>query len=291
MRKILALLFLTAIFISVGVAQPLFPSQSMSTSGDTMTATFRGPANLRMLVTGAPYSADQVNEHTQTLADGTHINQNNNTQHLFRDSQGRTRTERPFGPQMATPMGQSGPALTVIEIADPVAQVAYLLDEQNKVAHRVPLNVGPPVRVPGAARALPPPPVAGPAGGGGGRVSMATGGVVMPGQQAVRPENSNDKLGTQTIEGVVAEGTRHTTTWPIGSQGNDRPMTDVSETWYSAELKMTVLSKYSSARNGDNVTRLINISRAEPNPTLFQPPPEYSVVDDKDSVTMTLTRQ
>ena len=68
-------------------------------------------------------------------------------------------------------------------------------------------------------------------------------------------------------------------------------MTDTSETWYSQELRMMVLSKSTSARSGDNITRLANISRAEPNPGLFQSPPDYTVVDDKDSVTMTLKRQ
>src|SRR5581483_4975140 len=45
-------------------------------------------------VTGAPYSAQQVMEHTQTLGDGTHIVQTPRTTLVFRDSQGRVRIER-----------------------------------------------------------------------------------------------------------------------------------------------------------------------------------------------------
>ena len=95
----------TVILGSISSAQqPVFPSMSMSGTGDTMTVTFRGPARFMMPVTGNPYSADQISEHTQTLSDGTHITQNNTTQHLFRDSQGRTRTERPM---MMGPIGQN----------------------------------------------------------------------------------------------------------------------------------------------------------------------------------------
>ena len=46
-------------------------------------------------VTGAPYSADEVVERVQTLADGTHLSTTSTTK-KYRDSLGRTRTERPM---------------------------------------------------------------------------------------------------------------------------------------------------------------------------------------------------
>ncbi len=88
------------------------------------------------VVTGAPYSATEVTEHTQTLADGTHITQKPRTTLMFRDSQGRTRTERPmFGGPYG---GDGGP--TMIQIQDPVAGFQYTLDQQDHVAHRVALT-------------------------------------------------------------------------------------------------------------------------------------------------------
>jgi hypothetical protein len=43
---------------------------------------------------------------------------------------------------------------------------------------------------------------------------------------------------------------------------------------------MDVLTRRSDPRNGDTVTKLVNISRAEPNHALFEPPADYKVVED-----------
>jgi hypothetical protein len=51
---------------------------------------------------------------------------------------------------------------------------------------------------------------------------MATNGQMT---EIVRPQMTAEKLASQTIEGVLVEGTRQTTTWPVGAQGNDRAIT------------------------------------------------------------------
>jgi len=88
-----------------------------------------GPLNR---VTGQPFSAQEETETVQTLADGTHIT--NGTQKVmhYRDSLGRTRTER-------TPMqalrfiAASAPAPPVfIEIADPVGGYRYSFDSNSQ---------------------------------------------------------------------------------------------------------------------------------------------------------------
>lgn len=89
------------------------------------------------------------------------------------------------------------------------------------------------------------------------------------------------------MEGVTVEGRRITTTIPVGMQGNDRPLVSTTETWRSPELNMIVLSKNSDPRNGETITRLTNITLGDPDPMLFQPPPDYTIVDDKDSSTIT----
>ncbi len=48
------------------------------------------------VVTGAPYSAQAVTEHTQTLPDGNTIH-TTTTANVYRDSQGRTRREQEIG--------------------------------------------------------------------------------------------------------------------------------------------------------------------------------------------------
>src|SRR5882757_7621744 len=74
---------------------------------------------------GHPYSADQVTERVQTLADGTRITQSPQTTKFYRDSAGRTRTEYIFTPPPGSVMAR-GPS--IIQIADPVAGYHYTLN-------------------------------------------------------------------------------------------------------------------------------------------------------------------
>jgi hypothetical protein len=74
-------------------------SASLDTSAGTshLTMRFRAESFGGSTITGAPYSAEEVDENQQTLADGTHITQLMPTVKKYRDSMGRTRTERqPF---------------------------------------------------------------------------------------------------------------------------------------------------------------------------------------------------
>ena len=106
-------------------------------------------------------------------------------------------------------------------------------------------------------------------------VPMTVGGgvVAWPGDAEVNQES----LGTQSIEGVMAEGTRLTLTIPAGKIGNERPIVTVNERWYSQELQTVVLTKNSDPRMGETTYRLTNINRSEPDPSLFQVPADYTV--------------
>jgi hypothetical protein len=96
-----------------------------------------------------------------------------------------------------------------------------------------------------------------------------------------KPAPKSESLGKQMIEGVNAEGTRTSTTLEAGAIGNDRPIQISSESWYSTELQTLVKSVHNDPRTGEEVFRLINVSRAEPPSTLFQVPGEYQIVDQK----------
>jgi hypothetical protein len=234
-----------------------------------------------MTVTGAPYSAQRVSEHVQVAADGTRFTTNNQQETIYRDSQGRTRTERPMmaGPIMSTNPQLDGPLL--VEILDPVAGVGYTLDTQNKVAHRYTLEAQP-----GRATAA----VAGGGGGGGGRAGSTFAVATAPGtpmpaaiagpNNVRRPDMQREDLGTQMIEGVLAKGDRFVQTWPAGSQGNDRPFQTTSENWMSQDLKMSILNRNVDPRNGESTMKLINIRLSEPPSTLFAPPADYQIVDE-----------
>ena len=68
-----------------------------------ISVNFPAPAEF-VPVIGAPYSGEVIQEHAQTLADGTHVAQRQ-TRKVFRDGQGRTRSERPLAivPEGAAP--------------------------------------------------------------------------------------------------------------------------------------------------------------------------------------------
>ena len=80
------------------------------------------------------------------------------------------------------------------------------------------------------------------------------------------------------MEGLVVHGTKTTTTIPTCAQGNDRPITRVSEQWVSDEMKLTVVSKYFDPRSGESTIFLKNLQRSEPDISLFQVPPDYTLV-------------
>ena len=223
-------------------------------------------------ITGRLYSAEQILERVQTLGDGTHINQTTQQVKFYRDSAGRTRTEHIYSPPPGAVMA-SIPSM--IQIADPVAGYRYTLDSRNQIARRLPWQPQQTVMRGREISSVNAQPKSAPSanGAGTGAVSAAN---VRP-----RPEISNESLGTQTIEGIVAEGRRTTMTYPVGSFGNDRPVTTVTETWMSPDLKIMVLSKSSDPRFGESTTKLTNISQAEPDPALFQVPAEYSIVDEQ----------
>jgi hypothetical protein len=96
--------------------------------------------DLRSVVTGAPYSAIAVMEHTQTLSDGNQIIRKSESAYS-RDSEGRIRTEQKLdnlGNWSAT-----GNAPQLIMIADPVARRSYTLDPGNRTGRVDPYAAAP----------------------------------------------------------------------------------------------------------------------------------------------------
>jgi hypothetical protein len=256
-------------------------------------ATFRLPMFLPPALTNAPYSGEQVQESSQTLADGTHITRPNMgpTQKTWRDSQGRVRRER----SLMGGNAQLKNVPAIVQIDDPVAGYIYIMDDENRVAHRVQA----------AARQARPTPIArranAPVGGGGGGRAMGgrAGDFVVSGVMGatlgppngpnggVRPETSTEDLGTQMIDGVLCYGTRTSIVIPVGQQGNDRPITTTHESWFSRDLQLTVLSTSYSPVSGTSTTKIANLSRNEPDPALFLVPADYTVVDEtRDSFTI-----
>jgi hypothetical protein len=210
------------------------------------------------VVKGAPFSATASSESTQTLQDGTSIHRTTSSA-LYRDSQGRFRREvtlSGFGPLQA-----SGKPHTMITIGDPVAGAHYMLDPEQKVAHKMTPHKG---------------------GKGGAFSDEKAQAFEQKMQKRIAKQEADgtvkkESLGTQMINGVNAEGTRITHTIPAGQIGNDKPIQIVFERWYSPDLQIVVKSTRSDPRFGTTTYALTNVQRAEPSAALFTVPSDYTV--------------
>lgn len=119
------------------------------------------------------------------------------------------------------------------------------------------------------------------AAGGGATTYAAVAPVPQPAMARV-PGNSTvnkEDLGQQVVEGVMARGTRTTTTIPAGEIGNVQPIEIVSEQWFSDDLKVLVMTRHADPRTGETTYKLTNVSLADPARTLFEVPADYTVRD------------
>ena len=248
------------------------------------------------LVKGAPYSAQAVTEMTQMLIDGNRI-VNKSVSSIYRDSEGRTRREQTL--KAIGPYATGGEAPQTIFISDPVAGVHYVLDGRTHTARKMPafrFEWKTPIEPPAGSTKIMVQPEGVPPGA---NVQMTTGrtftvtapphsedtGVVLGATLASGMQYRSDSqkrgksepLGKQLVEGVEAEGTRHTVTIPAGEIGNDRAIEIVDERWYSPELQTVIMTKHSDPRLGETVYRLTNISRGEQPRSLFEVPGDYTI--------------
>jgi hypothetical protein len=242
-------------------------------------------------VKGQPYSAEAVSETVQMLADGNRIVRKSSSM-IYRDGEGRERREHSLG----------GNAQTVF-ISDPVNKVNWSLNPDKKTALKMPR---PELRVLKSTS---------PAGSGTSVVTShestavieikregqedvlihsatpgtpmptvmpfiaTTGPVMVEGHRLDRKNVKTEPLGKQTIEGVLAEGTRTTVTIAAGEIGNERPIETVSERWYSPELQAVVMTRRSDPRTGETTYKLTRVNRTEPLKSLFEIPSDYSVTE------------
>jgi hypothetical protein len=252
-------------------------TRTLTRATDAKVATEIIASSSTKTVKGAPFSAEAVSESVQTLTDGNKITRSV-THKLFRDSEGRFRREEVLnsGANSAALFGSH----QAISIFDPVAGVRYMLNTTEKTAHRFGVpnrNIEGAVIVNGQpmgeARRV--------------QVEAALAGkthiVVMPsvGTTANGGGGKTESLGVRDFDGVQAEGSRTVTTIAAGSIGNEQPIEMVYERWFSKDLDMIVYSKHSDPRFGEQTYRMTNISRSEPDRSLFTLPSDYKILSEQ----------
>ncbi len=210
-------------------------------------STPAGGIHLRSIA-GVPFSADVVKEFTRILSDGRQVPAVAHGK-MFRDSEGRTRSEAEFWPGAATRPHR------LVTIVDPVRQVSIVLDQQSKTA---------------TVAHLPAPPIAAQQvkfdqQAQENRVSATALAIAEP-----------EELGTSIIEGFNVTGARRTQPSAATADGGQTPSA-VVESWFSPELKIELQARIAGPRLGETITKLQNIIAGEPDPALFEVPEDYTV--------------
>jgi hypothetical protein len=276
-----------AMTLSAAAQQSMGTQQMSIGSNQSLTSVMLQP------VTEAPYQAEKVARSVQTLSDGTVIT--HETRGLIaRDAQGRMREDL-YQVHSGNVNGrETDLALQSATVGDPVAHTMLIwTGEKTKIAMKMELPTMPKSAMSAMLAAPPPPPPPGgvrstvrpifdttlPPGNAGATVSMPSSPPIGGVRTGTKDQVHTEELGQQSIEGVLVTGKRVTTTIPIGEVGNDRPIVVVHEEWRSPELKIVVKTIDTDPRTGEQTMELQGLSRADPDPALFQAPAGYQVKD------------
>jgi hypothetical protein len=199
------------------------------------------------VVKGAPMTSTISVTRDTTLSDGNTIHTQQQST-VYRDSEGRVRREVPF--QLVTPTTGATKG-TMIVITDPVSGNRYMLNPQTKVAHQMPM-----------------------------RESRAQGVNVIGAEPIIKPGAEDvvtEQLGTKTILGLQATGTRMTHTIPEGQIGNAKPIVVVTERWVSNDLQIPLTMTHTDPMMGTMSSTVTSVTRGEPDASLFQVPSDYKI--------------
>jgi tetratricopeptide (TPR) repeat protein len=200
----------------------------------------------------APFTANIESIRIETLANQTHIT-HRILSRTMRDSAGRQRFEQ--GKDEAFYPSPSPPD---VRIYDVVLRTIFHLDQVKATAFSDPM--GPtqtaPLTVPASKKPV----------------------VWQMDNRA--PETSvKERLPTQQIAGLAAEGTRTTYTIAAGSEGNDTDLQVIDEAWISPLYRMQLMHVHDDPRHGREVVQVTQFIAGEPDASLFQVPDGYKVLD------------
>ena len=199
------------------------------------------------VVAGHPFSADEVTPRTLWSNLNNPVSE---TYRVYRDSAGRIRIDD------LTPRKPAPASAPLVVITDPVAGIKYVLNTETKIARRSSTQM----------QALP---------ATEDPWKVERWGFGVPGVVETSPKV--EPLGILQMSALAVEGRRITNNIPKTEHAEAQE--DVNECWYSPELQMMVLRHVHHTSMGESTTRLENIDRSEPDPLMFQVPPDYTIED------------
>jgi hypothetical protein len=230
-----------------------------------------------------PYTAKFKITSVQTLANGTTITRES-IETLAKDSEGRRLTVN------VTPATERVPERTSFHVFDPVARtnINWTVPGESATVQPMPPHqtrqTGSTCWTTGVPQETVSAPSERPTGTATTLIEIGGGSIgeslpARPG--AFDDETVQEDLGTQTIQGVVARGTRTTHTIPIGAIGNDAPLVRTMEVWTAQPLGLAVRQVTDDPRMGKRTRELTELSQSEPDAATFQPPEGYEIVTEE----------
>jgi len=204
------------------------------------------------LIKNAPFSLTLATDWARPMANGGSFTVAN-SRPIKRDRDGRLYEER----WLLSPKGSSyASTISYIQIADPTARTLYNCNVPHHVCELLTLSSA-------ETKLLPP-------------STFKSG--PLPNGKGVRV---HEDLGEQIYAGLPVHEYRDTTTLEPGVLGNDLPMSIVREFRYSADLGINLTSQLENPQSGRQTFTVTEINTADPDPTFFQIPNGYKVVDHR----------
>lgn len=204
----------------------------------------------------APYSATATTKQENKLADGSVVHTSVTT-HEARDSAGRRRVETSLGCQPG-PDGERHPVVR-IGVSNPATgtSTSWTPDDPAKVYRVIKIPVLTTVAKPETGMDI--------RQDAAGRHALAS--------MGIRTED----LGSKSIAGVIADGTRFIHKIPAGVGGKDQPSENVSEIWVARGLGLWMLRIVENPIDGRTTTEVVDLKQGEPDASLFAPPAGYKL--------------
>jgi hypothetical protein len=204
----------------------------------------------------APFSLTLAAEWTRPMANGgtfTTVNK----RPIKRDSAGRIYEER----WLMSPQGSGIPSrMSWIQIADPAAHTLYQCEPNKKVCELVTLTDSVNARFDPA---------------------HFTYGPLKDVKGIEKGTRTHEDLGATYFAGMPVHEYKDTTTLNPGVLGNDLPMSTVRQYRFCAELGFNLSSTVEAPQIGRQVFTVTELSASEPDPSFFQPPKGYKVMDHR----------
>lgn len=193
----------------------------------------------------APFTANVNTEWVRLTTDGNSITLKNHRV-IARDAAGRIFQERRY---FVPDDGRQESTVTQIEISDPGTHEQYICVPREQVC----------------------------------RLQRFFAGGVAPAQLAETPKGSapgDEFLGKQTIQGLETIGTRETHLIETGAIGNNRPLLEKREFWYSPKLGINLITKRDDPRFATQQNfEVTDLALGTPDAKLFEIPAGYKVID------------